>query len=155
MSKPLFYLYSFQYCLLIDFLYRAMAHDPDFYHNAMDFEPERFLKSGRNEQNPEYDPHQFIFGFGRRTCPGQHLVSANLSLGVARVLAVFNITNAVRDGKKVPISPEFSPGVISRPAPFELSIQVRNAECKRLIEAVGMKFPWEESHAEALAQLRI
>ncbi|KAB8208718.1 cytochrome P450 [Aspergillus parasiticus] len=133
----------------------AMAHDPDYYHNAMEFEPERFLKSGRNEQNPEYDPHQLIFGFGRRTCPGQHLVSANLSLGVARVLAVFNITNAVRDGKKVPISPEFSPGVISRPAPFELSIQVRNAECKRLIEAVGMKFPWEESHAEALAQLKI
>ena len=132
-----------------------MAYDPDYYHNAMEFEPERFLKCGRIEQNPGYDPHQFIFGFGRRTCPGQHLVSANLSLGIARVLAVFNITNAVRDGKKFLISPEFSPGVISRPSLFQQSIQVRNAECKRLVEAVDMKFHLEESHAEALAQLKI
>ncbi|OGM48730.1 O-methylsterigmatocystin oxidoreductase [Aspergillus bombycis] len=129
----------------------AIAHDPDLYHDPLEFKPERFLSD--NGRTPEYDPHLLAFGFGRRICPGQHLADANLYLAVARCLAVFNITNAVRDGKEVPVTPEFSTGVISHPVPFELSICVRSPEHERLIRAVEKSFPWEKSHAEELTLL--
>ncbi|KAE8361460.1 cytochrome P450 [Aspergillus caelatus] len=130
----------------------AIAHDPDLYHNAIEFKPERFL--GVNGRIPEYDPHLLSFGFGRRICPGQHLAAANLYLAVARSLAVFNITHVVRNGKEVPVTPEFTTGVISHPAPFELSIRVRSTEHERLIRAVERSYPWEKSHAEELVQLK-
>ncbi|KAH8827612.1 cytochrome P450 [Flagelloscypha sp. PMI_526] len=37
------------------------------------------------------DPRQFVFGFGRRVCPGQHLVDSSLWILIARMLATFNI----------------------------------------------------------------
>ncbi|KAE8379019.1 cytochrome P450 [Aspergillus bertholletiae] len=131
----------------------AMAHDPDRYHDATEFKPERFL--GVNGRTPEYDPHFLSFGFGRRICPGQHLAAANLYLGVARCLAVFNIAHAVRDGKEVPVTREFSKGIISHPAPFELSIRVRSPDHERLIRTLEKRYPWETSHAEKLAEFNI
>ncbi|KAE8318233.1 cytochrome P450 [Aspergillus transmontanensis] len=131
----------------------AIAHDPDLYHDAIAFKPERFL--GVNGRTPEYDPHLLSFGFGRRICPGQHLAAANLYLAIARSLAVFNITHVVRNGKEVPVTPEFTTGIISHPAPFELSIRVRSPEHERLIRAVEKRYPWEKSHAEELLQLKI
>lgn len=41
-----------------------MAHDPKTYKDPLAFNPERFLKEGGNE--PELDPREFVFGFGRR-----------------------------------------------------------------------------------------
>ena len=145
---------SLQCCLLTYlFTYRAIAHDPDLYHDAIEFKPERFL--GLNGRTPEYDPHLLSFGFGRRICPGQHLAAANLYLAVARSLAVFNITHVVRNGKEVPVTPEFTTGVISHPAPFELNIRVRSPEHESLIRAVEKSYPWEKSHADELVKLII
>ncbi|KAB8229634.1 hypothetical protein ETB97_012081 [Aspergillus alliaceus] len=127
----------------------AFAHDPNRYHDPIEFKPERFL--GEDGRTPEYDPHLLSFGFGRRICPGHHLASANLYLAIARVLAAFTMSNAIRDGKEVPVQAEFLTGVISHPAPFELSIQVRSPEHEALIRAVEKIFPWEKSHAEELA----
>lgn len=38
-----------------------MSHDPEVYHDPFTFKPERFLGP-----NPEPDPTQLVFGFGRR-----------------------------------------------------------------------------------------
>lgn len=43
---------------------REFAHDPNVYTNPEEFNPDRFLKNSGNK--PEMDPHQYIFGFGRR-----------------------------------------------------------------------------------------
>lgn len=40
---------------------RAMTHDPEMYKDPMTFNPERFLGP-----NPEQDPREISFGFGRR-----------------------------------------------------------------------------------------
>ncbi|GMG12644.1 unnamed protein product [Aspergillus oryzae var. brunneus] len=143
---------SLQCCPLTSPVYRAIAHDPELYHDATEFKPERFL--GVNGRTPEYDPHLLSFGFGRRICPGQHLAAANLYLAIARSLAVFDITHRVKNGKEVPVTPEFTTGIISHPAPFELSIRVRSPEHEKLIRAVEKSYPWEKSHAEEL-QLKI
>jgi cytochrome P450 len=44
---------------------RAMAYDEKVYPNPEIFDPTRFL--GEDQQ---MDPMKFIFGFGRRICPG-------------------------------------------------------------------------------------
>ena len=49
-------------------LCRAMAHDPDVYPQPELFDPERY--SEKAGQPPQLDPRKFVFGFGRRVCPG-------------------------------------------------------------------------------------
>ncbi|KAJ3560510.1 hypothetical protein NP233_g10793 [Leucocoprinus birnbaumii] len=51
-----------------------MLHDPRSYSDPMSFNPSRFLGS-----NPEQDPRQICFGFGRRICPGRVLAEASSS----------------------------------------------------------------------------
>lgn len=46
-------------------LYRAIMHDEDIYPNPYIFDPSRYLGA-----NPQPDPFQYVFGFGRRVCPG-------------------------------------------------------------------------------------
>ncbi|CAL1702358.1 unnamed protein product [Somion occarium] len=48
----------------------AIAHNPKVYSNPSAFNPDRYLGS-----NPEPDPREFVFGFGRRICPGHELSS--------------------------------------------------------------------------------
>ncbi|KAI0726382.1 cytochrome P450 [Fomitopsis betulina] len=43
----------------------AMTRDPSRYHNPLSFNPGRFLPSDGTE--PEYDPREIVFGFGRRS----------------------------------------------------------------------------------------
>ncbi|KAH8768679.1 cytochrome protein [Hyaloscypha sp. PMI_1271] len=46
----------------------GFLHNPDVYHEPMEFKPERFLPT--DGSLPEPDPHKLSFGFGRRICPG-------------------------------------------------------------------------------------
>lgn len=44
--------------------HRKMAHDPRVYSNPMAFDPERFI--AKEGKEPELDPRELSFGFGRR-----------------------------------------------------------------------------------------
>jgi len=44
--------------------HRKMAHDPDVYREPMEFNPARFIKTENHQ--PEQDPRELCFGFGRR-----------------------------------------------------------------------------------------
>ena len=46
-------------------LSRACMHDSRVYENPEEFRPERFLQDGKLDTS-ERDPHEFVFGFGRR-----------------------------------------------------------------------------------------
>lgn len=66
---------------------RAMLHDSRVYADPHRFNPARFLK-----ETPDPDPRKFIFGFGRRTCPGVHVANNGTWLTCAGLLAAFDIT---------------------------------------------------------------
>ncbi|KAJ5520439.1 Cytochrome P450 E-class group I [Penicillium fimorum] len=127
----------------------AMTHDPTVYHDPMVFNPERFL--GIDGREPEFDPHDLVFGFGRRICPARILADKTLYLNAAQSLAVFNISKAVKDGKEVDVRPTFQPGVSSHPVPWKFHIEPRSAAHESLIRSVEEKHPWEASNAPDLA----
>jgi Cytochrome P450 len=68
---------------------RAILHDPDMYPEPDAFKPERFInRNGSMREDPVVTS---IFGFGKRICPGRHLVDDTLFIAIASLLSVFNI----------------------------------------------------------------
>uniref|UniRef100_A0ACD5ZG70 Uncharacterized protein n=1 Tax=Avena sativa TaxID=4498 RepID=A0ACD5ZG70_AVESA len=66
----------------------AIARDPEYWHDAEEFRPQRF-----EERKVDYQGTQFEylpFGSGRRVCPGSNFGMAMLELIVARLLYYFD-----------------------------------------------------------------
>ena len=103
-----------------------LSRDPKMYPSPETFNPERF-------DDPEVlDPHQYIFGFGRRydlfralvrsatdpsepyrICPGQHLADANFWISMAITLAAFNITKSKdAEGREITPSGEYNGSMV-------------------------------------------
>jgi cytochrome P450 len=77
-----------------------MAHDPETYSDPSAFRPERFLGP-----EPERDPG-FVFGFGRRICPGRVLAQNSIYMFAAHLLALFDVKPARGpDGKEIEVKP--------------------------------------------------
>jgi len=124
------------------------THDPNVYHDPMTFKPERFLSIDGHE--PEPDPHRFVFGFGRRICPGRILADNALFLNIAQSLAVFNVSKALENGKEAMPVIKFEPGVVSHPAPYKTKITPRSAHHESLIRSIEKTHPWQESDGSIL-----
>ena len=119
------------------------TRDPATYKDPETFNPARFLG-----ENPEYDPHGIVFGFGRRICPGRVLADSSIFLALACSLAVFNISNAL-DGQGKPIPPKIDliPGIITHPKPFQYSLSTRDERAAALIRSAKDELPVEKTDA--------
>ena len=117
----------------------------------MSFKPERFLM--RDGHKPEPDPLMFVFGFGRRVCPGEYLADNNLYLNIAQSLAVFDIKKSMENGSEVAPALKFEPGLISHPAPFKNIIKPRSPQHENMIRSTSDTYPWEESDAQILESI--
>ncbi|KAF4120606.1 Cytochrome P450, partial [Geosmithia morbida] len=124
------------------------THDPEVYEDPMSFNPERFLAKDGHEPAP--DPRTLIFGFGRRVCPGRNLADNSLYLNVAQVLAVFDIGKEVQGDKEIEPTIKFTPGIISRPEPYQNSVKPRSPHHEMLIRSIEKTHPWEESDGSVL-----
>ena len=88
-----------------------MLRDPALYPDPDAFRPERFLSTSPespiagDEKQTGTDPRQFVFGFGRRLCPGRYLADVELYLVVATTLALFNIERPLHGDQKYAFSP--------------------------------------------------
>ena len=66
-----------------------MLHDPTLYPEPDNFKPERFINADGSLRD---DPNLIsAFGFGKRICPGRHVVDATLFIVAASLLAAFNL----------------------------------------------------------------
>ncbi|KAH9937586.1 cytochrome P450 [Fomitopsis serialis] len=111
----------------------AILRDRRLYSNPEEFNPDRFVPSDGYE--PEYDPRQICFGFGRRKCPGMQLAQMSLSLVVATTLSVFNISKPSVNGKVVEPLVQFTANPISHPLPFECDILPRSDKAMALLSS--------------------
>ncbi|KAG1732837.1 cytochrome P450, partial [Suillus lakei] len=82
----------------------------------------------------ERDPRAFVFGFGTRQCPGNHLVESSIWLLITSMLATLDIRKA-KDERGVEIEPvvRFENAVFRTPSPFMCDIHSRSEEALRLI----------------------
>jgi hypothetical protein len=99
----------------------AILHDPEIYQNPTQFEPQRHLGN-----SPQPDPCNYIFGFGRRVCPGAQFAEDAIFINISRTLATFNVTKAQDEqGKEIEPLIEFTTTATSHPKPFLCAITPR------------------------------
>lgn len=93
-----------------------MLHDEQRYPDHMAFKPERWLdpnnpivtKSVDHNETSLIDPWAIAFGYGRRGCPGLHLVKSQVSIAMTLILSLFEIRPKVDAKTGKPIMPEIA-----------------------------------------------
>lgn len=107
-----------------------ISQDKQHYHDPESFKPERFLGD-----NPELNPRTFVYGFGRRRCPGIELAEASIYIAISMILAVFEISvmkDTITGQDQIPRH-EYISGTVAHPKPFECIIRPRSFESESLI----------------------
>ncbi|KAG8907298.1 hypothetical protein FRB99_004747 [Tulasnella sp. 403] len=115
----------------------AMSRDPTLFTSPLTFDPSRYLASP-----PPLDPRDFVFGFGRRICPGVSLAYQALWIGAATLLASFTFEKK-RDPKGNVIEPvcEFALGFNSQPAPFACDVKPRSPHVREKVDRALSSLP--------------
>ncbi|KAH7928071.1 cytochrome P450 [Leucogyrophana mollusca] len=116
--------------MFVIFMTRGMSRDEEVYPNASEFKPDRWLDA--SGQLADTDPPDFIYGFGRRICPGRHLANASVWAAIVSMLATFKFLKAKDDqGRDVDFVPTFTVGLARHPDPFPLRILPRSSDLDR------------------------
>ncbi|OJJ56443.1 hypothetical protein ASPSYDRAFT_80312 [Aspergillus sydowii CBS 593.65] len=107
----------------------TMQHDPVRHPNPYEFDPERYvndtLSSSESAKTP--DPMQrdhWVFGIGRRVCPGIMVAERELFLVISRMLWAF-------DMREIPGEPI---DLKESPKPFQIRFVPRNEGVLRVLE---------------------
>ncbi|KIK81856.1 hypothetical protein PAXRUDRAFT_832576 [Paxillus rubicundulus Ve08.2h10] len=86
-----------------------------------EFAPERHLANCVKET--AIDPYSYVFGFGRRICPGKYLGDNILFLLLSNIVFAVNISKKCdANGNEITLPPSYSPGLVSFPERFEVNI---------------------------------
>lgn len=103
----------------------GITRDEKRYPNASSFIPERFIDA--DGALTRDDPAEYIFGLGRRICPGRYTADASTWSSIVTMLATLDISSAKDDqGKVISFTPTFIGGVVRFPAIFPCSISARS-----------------------------
>lgn len=105
----------------------GMSQDDTAYADPKTFRPERFLG---NEE--EMDPKAFVFGFGRRFCPGKDFAESCVFLVLASIVATMSIAKPQGENSKP--EPLFTDGFATRPRAFECVLKPRSLQALYLIQ---------------------
>jgi len=105
----------------------ALSNDPEMYPKAEDFQPERFMPSGDPTSVVPMDPRNYIFGFGRRICPGMHFAETVVWSTMVALLATTTIRKPLdEEGKECEPHAAFTGGLLSQPEAFECRVEIRS-----------------------------
>ncbi|KAI0659943.1 cytochrome P450 [Cubamyces menziesii] len=111
----------------------GILHDPEHYSNPETFDPGRFLKDGKLNEDV-LDPATVMYGFGRRVCPGRYFADNSLFINIASLLHVFNIKPAVdENGAAVPVKYNVTSGLVLMIEPFGCSVRPRSKAAEALV----------------------
>ena len=78
---------------------------------------------------------KFVFGFGRRICPGRFVTDEKLFL--------------IDPGAP---EPDWLPGVISQPGTFDLNVVPRSPAHEELIRSIETDHPWKNADATDISR---
>ncbi|KAL1742787.1 cytochrome P450 [Schizophyllum fasciatum] len=107
----------------------AISRDENEYPEPNTYNPERFLG-----ENPQRNPQDWVFGFGRRACPGRLMALESIFIVCATTLATMRISQKIgRDGIPMPIDTAQTAGLASHPMLFEYEIKPRSEHARSLV----------------------
>ncbi|KAJ7910500.1 cytochrome P450 [Mycena leptocephala] len=115
----------------------AITRDETLFPNASAFLPERYLEKVEPALAKRRDPRSYVFGFGRRRCPGVNLVESSVWLLITTALATLDISKAKDDfGNIIEPKVDFNNAVFRLPDKFQCDIRPRSEHAlKALREA--------------------
>ncbi|KAJ7149143.1 cytochrome P450 [Mycena filopes] len=117
----------------------GIFHDPDLYDDPENFIPDRYVLNP-NGTKPGVDGSDlrpnFVFGAGRRFCPGIHLAENTIKLNIMNLVWAFDFHNSLdARGNAVEIDPmAYIPGLTIKPLPFKCRITPRTEGKAEIIE---------------------
>ncbi|KAI0030105.1 cytochrome P450 [Vararia minispora EC-137] len=112
-----------------------IIHDEDIYNDGDSFLPERFLNSEGKLRDEAYS--STVFGYGRRICPGRYLAQLSIWLATVSLLSCFEASHAKDDlGENIPVSADYTDGLIVHPVPFKYALRPRGDWAVRLIHSI-------------------
>ncbi|KAG2118778.1 cytochrome P450 [Suillus discolor] len=110
----------------------GITRDEKRYPDASSFIPERFLDV--NGALTDDNPAGYIFGFGRRACPGRHAADASVWSAIVTMLAMVEFSSAKDDqGKVIEFTPQFRTGLTRSPMVFPCNISSRSPTHSELV----------------------
>lgn len=102
-----------------------ILHDPLIYPYPHTFNPERYFEPGDLRERNRRDPTAYVFGSGRRICPGMFLAEATLFQVIAATLATFDI---LRSPESDGVMPKPTTGAFSHPGDFRCEVKSKGEE---------------------------
>lgn len=114
----------------------AILRDEKIFADPSVFSPERYLEEVDAPTLKLRDPRNYVFGFGRRRCPGAHIAESSIWLLMASMLATLDISKPTDQSSGKPIEPtvEFDNPIFRTPNPFDCDIRPRSEQALRLIK---------------------
>ncbi|KAJ6611223.1 cytochrome P450 [Mycena sp. CBHHK59/15] len=116
----------------------ALYHDPDVFEHPEVFNPDRFLQS-KHGTRPGMDidfRDNFLFGGGRRICPGQWVARSTMQLTTMRLIWALEFGPPTDPKTNESISRElchYSSDFVVMPRPFKCAIQPRSREHQEVV----------------------
>ncbi|KAG0694284.1 cytochrome P450 [Suillus ampliporus] len=107
----------------------AISRDPEFYPEPHAFKPQRWIDDqGRLRDDVKF----FVYGFGRRVCPGQHVANRSIFINTLLILWAFRLT---LDPTKPLDDMGYMNGEIeTRPCAIEFEARIPEAELRSIME---------------------
>ncbi|KAG9048574.1 hypothetical protein FS837_012515 [Tulasnella sp. UAMH 9824] len=107
----------------------AMSRDPNMFENPDKFDPDRYYNG-----TAKLDSRDFVFGFGRRVCPGNHLAIQGIFMTVATILWSFEIKDKSPVNKRNMDSRQiFNLNFTAHPEPYNISLEPRRANLQEFV----------------------
>ncbi|KAI0758757.1 cytochrome P450 [Fomes fomentarius] len=114
----------------------AILHDEKVFYDPEEFIPERWLDEDGSLRPDMRDAELAAFGFGRRICPGRHLATASVWIGIASTLSSFDLVKPVDQyGKVIEPKGEYISGLVTYPRPFQCVFRPRSELTAKIIYA--------------------
>ncbi|KAF5379371.1 hypothetical protein D9615_006580 [Tricholomella constricta] len=114
----------------------GILHDETLYKDPESFKPERFQGLDPQEAK-KLDPTNYVYGFGRRRCPGKNFAHSAAWFSMLGLLSSFVISPDIDEsGKEIPIKVEFEPGAIRHTKPFRARFTPRHNKVADLLSLV-------------------
>ncbi|KAG1750461.1 cytochrome P450 [Suillus paluster] len=107
----------------------AISRDPEVYPEPDAFKPQRWIDDQGRLRD---DLQNFIYGFGRRVCPGQHV--ANRSVFINSLLILWAFRLALDPTKPVDDMGYMNRELSKRPCPIEFETRIPGTELRRMMQ---------------------